>query len=188
MKNWKLVVSLVAVIVGGLLLGLTILGDLDEALPIASENGADSGDACAGGPDTSGREETPDRMADSKMTGMDDAKKRLDHLDWVAEQDWANSNDAIFRRTIVSDPSEEVQIRAVDKALELAKKEGNGATTKIVKFALASSKGNTRARGLKAAKNNPDAKLVAELISLVDNQDRYAPMALNALAVCRGNS
>jgi hypothetical protein len=181
MRNWKTASALLVFLAGGLVISLVVLGDPEDALPVAASNSSDNDDSPNAESDTSGSEETPDRIADSKMQNLDDAQKRLDHLDWVSEQDWAKSDNAIFRRTIVSDPSEEVQIHAVDKAFELAKKEGSGATTKVVKFALASNKGNTRARGLKAAKNNPDATLVAELIALVDNEDRYAPMALNAL-------
>jgi HEAT repeat protein len=47
---------------------------------------------------------------------------------------------------------------------------------------LASTKGNTRAAALKAARERADPEFVKELIQLVDDRDPYATMALNALA------
>jgi HEAT repeat protein len=116
------------------------------------------------------------------MQELNSASDRIEHLRWISRQDWARSNSPVLRTTIVSDPDESVQLEAVETALELARGEGAGATSSVVRTALASTKGNTRARGLKAAREHPDPALVSELIGLVDNGDPYAAMALSALA------
>jgi hypothetical protein len=125
---------------------------------------------------------SPEAAADARMLELKDPGERIEHLDWVAGQKWARSDLPLLRRTIVSDPDEEVQLHAIERALELAQQEGNGATSAVVQTSLASTKGNTRARGLKAARENPDLNLVPTMIELVDNRDVYAAMALNALA------
>jgi len=125
---------------------------------------------------------TPAEAADQKMSELKAAQDRLQHLEWVATQEWAASNMPLLRKAIVADPDESVQIKAVEVALQLAHKEGKGGEAIVVKTALASSKGNTRARGLKAARERPDASLVPTLLELVSNNDPYATMALNALA------
>lgn len=135
--------------------------------------------------DTSGtttQELTPEQSAAQKMQTLKAPTERIAHLDWVAEQPWARSNLPILRTTIISDPEEAVQLHALETALELASREEAGATSGVVRTSLASTKGNTRARGLKAAREHPDTTLVPELIELVDNNDPYATMALNALA------
>ena len=116
------------------------------------------------------------------MQSLKDSGDKIAHLGRVAEQPWARSNLPVPRTTIVSDPDEAVQIHAVETALELAEGEGAGATAHVVTTSLGSTKGNTRARGLRAARENPDTALVPELIELVDSNDDYATMALNALA------
>lgn len=125
---------------------------------------------------------TPEAAADAKMLELDNPADRISHLSWIERQPWAKSSLPVLRKTIVGDPSEEVQLVALETALRLAGGEGTAATTNVVKTSLASTKGNTRARGLKAARENPDAELVPTLIELVDNRDAYATMALNALA------
>lgn len=120
--------------------------------------------------------------ADQKMDTLKSAAERQAHLDWIAAQDWAKSDLAVLRRTMVADPDENVQVKAVEVALGLATKEGAAAEVAVVKTALASAKGNTRARGLRAAREKPQAALVPTLLELVDNMDPYTTMALNALA------
>jgi hypothetical protein len=126
--------------------------------------------------------ESPEAAADAKMLELKQPSERVEHLNWIARQEWARSDLLVLRKTIVSDPDEAVQLHAVEKALELALKEGAGATSGVVRTSLASTEGNTRARGLKAARENPDPKLVPTMLELVDNEDPYATMALNALA------
>ncbi|MCA8936838.1 MAG: HEAT repeat domain-containing protein [Planctomycetes bacterium] len=150
--------------------------------PAAALNGNEL-DACgdAGGAGET-IEPTPESLAASRLAELDNPADRKEHLTWVAKQHWARSNLPLLRTTIVSDPDESVQITAVETALTLAEKEGGNATSGVVQTTLASTKGNTRARGLKAAREHPDAELVPTLIELVDNNDTYATMALNALA------
>jgi HEAT repeat protein len=124
----------------------------------------------------------PEAAADAKMLELDRPADRINHLAWIEQQSWARSSLPVLRKSIVGDPSEEVQLAALETALRLAGREGAAATSNVVKTSLASTKGNTRARGLKAARENPDAELVPTLIELVDNRDAYATMALNALA------
>lgn len=131
---------------------------------------------------------TKAQEADNKLQTLEGVKERLDHLDWIAKQDWATSDTPALRRTIVADPSEEVQLRAVEVALALASKEGNGATVRVVKTSLASTIGNTRARGLKAAREQPEPALVPTLVELVDDRDPYATMALTALAYTKDDA
>lgn len=126
--------------------------------------------------------DSPEQQAATTMQELKSPEDRIAHLDWIASQGWAKSNTRILRTTIISDPDESVQIHAVETALELATKEGGKATSTVVKTSLASTKGNTRARGLKAAREYPDPELVPKLIALVDENDAYATMALNALA------
>lgn len=124
----------------------------------------------------------PEQEADAKMLELKEPAARIKHLDWIAGQAWARSDSPVLRKTIVGDPDESVQIHAVETALRLAEKEGSGATARVVHMALVSTRGNTRARGLKAATDTPQQDLVPTLIELVDNNDDYATMALNALA------
>lgn len=135
--------------------------------------------SCAGNEPTA---ETPEKLAAARMLQLTNATERIDHLMWVSEQDWARSNSPVLRTTIISDPDESVQLAAVEESLNLALKEGGAAPSEVVRTALASTKGNTRARGLKAAREHPDPKLVPALLELVDNKDPYAAMALTALA------
>jgi hypothetical protein len=135
-----------------------------------------------GGANVAEENVSPEAAADAKMLELDLPADRISHLAWIEGQSWARSSLPVLRKTIVGDPSEEVQLAALESALRLANAEGPAATSNVVKTSLASTKGNTRARGLKAARENPDAELVPTLIELVDNQDPYASMALNALA------
>jgi len=171
-----------------LLIALLVIGGICAAVWVWNEPGdaptfsRNSGGASANAPAETPGEDSPAGRAEAKMGELKSAKERIAHLDWLAAQSWATSNSPLLRKTIVSDPDEGVQIKAVEVALQLAAKEGTGASSPVVKIALASNKGNTRARGLKAARENPDANLVPTLLELVDNKDPYTTMALNALA------
>ncbi|MBK9974277.1 MAG: hypothetical protein IPP14_05845 [Planctomycetes bacterium] len=182
MKRLPLVLIAVVLLVGSLVGSLVAAwiwnnpGDAPNQVGKRSvNNSASDGDQLRAVP-------TPAEAADQKMSELKTAQERLKHLEWVAAQDWAASNMPLLRKAIVADPDESVQIKAVEVALQLAGKEGKGGEAAVVKTALASSKGNTRARGLKAAREKPDASLVPTLLELVDNNDPYATMALNALA------
>lgn len=173
------ILVLVVVVVAASVVGLLVLLHSPEGPQVRpSEADMESGDT----PGAAGTAPSPQEAALQKMRELNDASDRLDHLEWISRQDWARSDLPVLRTTIISDPSEEVQLAALDTALRLAGGEGTAAATSVVKTSLASTKGNTRARGLKAARENPDAELVPTLIELVDNQDAYATMALNALA------
>jgi HEAT repeat protein len=169
----------VLMLLGGAVLGYVLLSNPQEA-PIVQ------GDATtAPSTDTSDAKVEPataETAADAKMLALKDPRERINHLDWVAGEPWARSSLPIFRNAIVSDPDETVQLHAVEKTLELAEEEGGGATAAVVRTSLASTKGNTRARGLRAARESPNEDLVPTLIELVDHRDPYATMALNALA------
>lgn len=149
--------------------------------PIVRAGAGDDMPAC-GAREPGDPTHSPETAADTKMHELMDPSERIAHLSWVADQDWARSGLPMLRKTIVSDADEAVQLHAVEKSLELARREGAGATSAVVQTSLASNKGNTRARGLRAARENPDPNLVPTMIELVDNQDPYATMALNALA------
>lgn len=177
MKNLPL--ALIGVL---LVLGVAALIWVWNSPGDAPRPGSSLGDSPGSNGSAPKSEATPSELAEEKMATLKLASERIAHLDWLAGQDWIRSNAPLLRKTIVADPEESVQIRAVEVALQLAAKEGGNATTPVVKTALASNKGNTRARGLKAARENPDTNLVPTLLELVDNRDPYAAMALNALA------
>lgn len=124
----------------------------------------------------------PEKAALEKLNSLKMPADRIAHLKWAASQEWAKSDSPILRNAIATDPDESVQLAAVEEAVALATKEGADAMVKVVRTALTSTKGNTRARGLKAAREHPQPALVPELIALVDAGDAYASMALNALA------
>ena len=180
MKKPILFAALLLLLVGAGIV-FVALNDPDSSPRVESPG---SGNAAAAlKDDTSGEKSaTPEAAATAKMSELKDPAERKEHLAWIAKQEWARSNLPVFRTTIVSDPDEGVQIAAVETALELARKEGGNATSAVVRTSLASTKGNTRARGLKAARENPDPALVHDMMELVDNNDPYATMALNALA------
>lgn len=124
----------------------------------------------------------PEKAALEKLNSLTLPADRIAHLKWAASREWAKSDSPILRNAIATDPDESVQLAAVEEAVALATKEGPDAMVKVVRTALTSTKGNTRARGLKAAREHPQPALVPELIALVDAGDAYASMALNALA------
>jgi HEAT repeat protein len=171
----------------GAILALIALGAALAFLAFNDSGGAPaispvSATGCSTGASGSTEMTTPEAAADAKMLDLDNSADRICHLSWIEKQPWAKSSLPVLRKTIVGDPSEEVQLVALETALRLAGREGAAATSNVVKTSLASTKGNTRARGLKAARENPDAELVPTLLELVDNRDAYATMALNALA------
>ena len=169
----------IALLAGGCVLAFLLLSHPEDHPAVRPATSADDGPDADGQPDVAG---TPEEAAAQKMRALKSPSDRIEHLDWLAEQDWAKSSMGMLRTTIITDPDETVQIHAVETALKLAKREGDGATSAVVETSLASTKGNTRARGLKAARESPDPKLVPELIALVNERDAYATMALNALA------
>lgn len=141
----------------------------------ASELGGDS-------PEDPADPENPEQAALEKYTQTKSDEDRLERIRWAARQPWAKSSSKLLRQAIVSDSTEAVQLAAVEESLKLARQEGGSAPTAVVRTALASTKGNTRAAGLKAARENADPEFVDELVQLVDEKDPYATMALNALA------
>jgi hypothetical protein len=168
------------VMVGGAVLAYFLVSNPTPAPNVrssatASNSANDDGDARK-------TDISPEAAADTKMLELKQPSERIEHLNWIARQEWARSDLPVLRKTMVSDPDEAVQLQAVEKALELAKNEGAGATSAVVQTSLASTKGNTRARGLKAARETPDPALVSTLIELIDSNDPYATMALSALA------
>lgn len=165
-------------VVGGVGVAVWVLNDPGPPARISSNSAETSANGTVEPP----RDESPAARAEAKMAELKSAQERIAHLEWVSGQEWATSNSALLRKTIVSDPDEGVQIKAVEVALGLAVKESAAAEVAVVKTALASAKGNTRARGLKAAREKPHAALVPTLLELVDNRDPYTTMALNALA------
>jgi hypothetical protein len=175
-----LAVAVIVLVAAGGMLTLLVLHDPEGEPSIRSPAEPLSADGTKNNSTTPA--ETPEQAAATKMSKLTSASDRVAHLRWVAEQEWARSNSSVLRTTIVGDPDENVQLEAVEVALRLAGEEGNGATSNVVRNALASTKGNTRARGLKAAREYPDANLVPTMIELVDSKDPYATMALNALA------
>jgi hypothetical protein len=179
MKNiWML--GAVAVLAAGSVVGYLIWSGPQDSPNVRAGAAGDASRCSASIPADSSA--SPEAAADARMRELAQPAERINHIDWIVGEDWARSDLPVLRKTIVSDPDEEVQLHAVEKSLELAQKEGAGATSVVVQTSLASTKGNTRARGLKAARENPDAGLVPTLIELVDNRDPYATMALNALA------
>lgn len=182
--NRTILIVIIAAITGVVVVGALVWNDSAPAPQVdpptlgtdGSDNVADSGrgDGSA--------EADPARNADARMNELKRPQERVEHLAWISKQDWAKSDLPVLRKTIVNDPDESVQIRAVEAALELAATEGDSATSNVIRTSLASANGNTRARGLKAARISAAPELVPDLIQLVDNRDEYAAMALNALA------
>jgi hypothetical protein len=125
----------------------------------------------------------PEQEARAALGALVKPEERIAFIrKWADGNEQARSNSALLRNSILADPDETVQIAAVEVALQLAVKEGGPSVANLVRTALKSSKGNTRARGLKAAREHPQVELVPELIGLVEARDAYAAMALNALA------
>jgi hypothetical protein len=179
MKNMWMLALVVLVATGALAAYLVWNGPQDSPM-VQANSTEDSSDPRVDAMDGPGP--TPEAAADARMQELKQPAERIEHLDWITGQAWAKSDMPVLRKTIVSDPDEAVQLKAVEAALTLSRAEGAGATSKVVETTLASSFGNTRARGLKAARENPDPNLVPTLLELVDNNDQYAAMALNALA------
>lgn len=174
-----LLVSLVILIAAGAVLAVLLLND-GGGSPFVRATGSACSDQqpAAATPDHA----TPEQAAHAKMQTLATPQERMAHVDWIKGQPWAKSSLPVLRSTIVADPDEAVQLHAVEAALSLAQTEGVASQTGVVRTALASGKGNTRARGLKAAREHADPEFVSELIALVDNRDPYATMALTALA------
>ena len=86
----------------------------------------------------------PEKRAEEKMRSLEKPAERIKHLEWAAKQKWANSRSPIFKKTIVSDPSEEVQVKALDVAIEMAKKEWGTPTTDVILSGLASPRAKTQ--------------------------------------------
>lgn len=127
-------------------------------------------------------QDTPSRLAAQRYDALQSEEEREAHVRWVAQQGWATWEAPILKSAILSDPSETVQAAALEESIRLARKAGGSAPTSVVRLGLASNKGNTRAAALKAAREHADPVFVSELIQLVDENDPYAAMALNALA------
>lgn len=141
--------------------------------PVAGQAPANPENAAAGKGDSS---------AIARYESLTDESERAAHIRALAGQPGAQWNDPVLKRAIVSDPSERVQGAALEESIKLARKAGGEAPTGAVRLGLGSNKGNTRAAALKAAREHADPKFVQELIQLVDDNDPYATMALNALA------
>lgn len=175
--NKAVVGAILALIVVGAVVAFLAFNDSGSAPAVSPVSATGCSARTRGTPEL-----TSPEAADAKMLELENPADRISHLAWIEKQAWAKSSLPVLRKTIVGDPSEEVQLAALESALRLASGEGTAATSSVVKTALASTRGNVRARGLKAARENPDAELVPTLIELVENRDPYATMALNALA------
>lgn len=175
------VVAIVVLVTTGVAAGMYILhhGGSDSGRNVPRPNALD---ANSNGSPQQGEPSDPEQAALEKLHALSLPADRIAHIKWAASQDWVRSNSPVLRNTIATDPDEGVQLAAVEEAVALAASEGPDAMAKVVRTALTSTKGNTRARGLKAAREHPQPALVPELIELVDSGDAYASMALNALA------
>lgn len=177
MKNlpWLLCALGIAV-VGCVVVWFVIMDDDDAPNPATGSHSNES--ESDGGSGT----QTPEQEAANKMQSLKDPQDRIAHLEWIAKQPWARSFLPLIRSTIISDPDEAVQIKALEIALELAKGETVGAPADVIRTGLAASRDNTRAKALAESKKQANPALVPEMLELVENNDKYAAMALNTLA------
>ncbi len=121
-------------------------------------------------------------QAEADYFGAQDASDRVEIIRKAADLPGAKSNMSLLRKAMIADVSEDVQLEAMGKILELAGRESLGTRIEAVRSALKAPGERVRQQALREARKHPSPELVPDLIEIADGKAAHRFLALDALA------
>ncbi|MCC6573851.1 MAG: hypothetical protein IT462_08670 [Planctomycetes bacterium] len=125
---------------------------------------------------------TPVEQAESDYLEAEGAADRIEIIRKVAALPDAKSNMPLLRKALVADASEDVQLEALTKSVELAEKEGLGTLIEVIRGALSAPKDKVQQQALREARKHPSPLFVPDLIEIADGKAAHRFLAVDALA------
>ena len=125
---------------------------------------------------------TPEEKAEADYLRAEKPEDRIEIIRKAADLPGAHSNMPLLRKALVADASDDVQLEALAKSVELAEKESLGTLIEVIRGALSAPKDKVQQQALREARKHPSSDLVPDLIEIADGKAAHRFLAVDALA------